>query len=60
MSGPTEQAETTPPTDPEISLRATSIARGLLRTERAVGVISLEYGWDAAAQVPCAWDADIV
>ena len=36
MSGPTQQTETIP-------LRANSIARGLLRTERAVGVISLEY-----------------
>jgi hypothetical protein len=30
--------------EPAISLRATSIARGLLRTERVVGIISLERG----------------
>ena len=42
MSGPTQETETIP-TEPPISLRANSIARGLLRTERAVGVISVEY-----------------
>ena len=30
--------------EPEISLRATSIARGLLVTKRASGVISMEHG----------------
>jgi hypothetical protein len=30
--------------EPKVSARATSIARGLLLTERAFGVISLEYG----------------
>ena len=34
----------TTPADSAISQRASSIARGLLRTERAVGIISLEYG----------------
>lgn len=33
-----------PPTEPPISLRATSIARGLITTGRAIGVVSLEYG----------------
>ena len=32
------------PADPAVSPRATSIARGLLLTERAFGVISVEYG----------------
>ena len=32
------------PTETDMSLRANSIARGLLRTERAVGIISVEYG----------------
>lgn len=32
------------PTETDMSLRATSIARGLLRTERAVGIISIEQG----------------
>jgi hypothetical protein len=44
MSEPTQQAETTPPTEPPISRRATSIARGLIATGRAIGVLSLEYG----------------
>jgi hypothetical protein len=35
---------TTTPAEPAISLRATSIVRGLLRTERAVGIINLEQG----------------
>ena len=43
MSGPTQQTETIP-TGPPISPGANSIARGLLRTERAVGIISLEHG----------------
>ena len=30
--------------DPKVSARATSSARGLLLTERAFGVISVEYG----------------
>jgi hypothetical protein len=42
MSGPIQQTETIPK-EPAISLRASSIARGLLRTERAVGVIRVEY-----------------
>ena len=32
------------PADTAVSPRATSIARGLLLTERAFGVISVEYG----------------
>lgn len=42
MSGPTQRTETIL-TEPPISSRANSIAQGLLRTERAVGVISVEY-----------------
>ena len=43
MSDPTQQTETTP-TEQPISLRANSVARGLLRTDRAVGGIKREYG----------------
>jgi hypothetical protein len=31
-------------TEPNISVRATSIVRGLIKTERAAGIMSLEYG----------------
>jgi len=42
MSKPPQQPTKT--ANLEISTRATAIARGLLRTERATGVISQEYG----------------
>ena len=35
---------TATPADPTISLRATSIARGLIRTERAAGIIKAHQG----------------
>ena len=35
---------TAAPTDPAISARATAIARGLIATKRATGVISMESG----------------
>ena len=43
MSGPTQQTETIP-TEQPVSARANSIALGLLRTERAIGAIRVEYG----------------
>jgi hypothetical protein len=34
----------TRPAEPEVSVRATSIARGLIRTERAAGIVKAHQG----------------